>query len=502
LSSASPEGVSGRTAAGATLMIVSRLGTRSIDFATLVILGRLLSPADFGLVAIAMSVMMIVEAVSALPTLQGLMRIPVLNKAHYDTGFTFAILRALALAVTLCALAWPISKLYGDHRLIALLCTLWIAPASRSLGSPVLVEFFRRFDFRPVVAIEITGKLLALVTSVSLAWFTASYWSILAGTIVAPASMTVFTYFVAPYRPRLSFAGWHDLSSFFGWTMASQLVEAANWQMDRLILARFITPTQLGRFSMADTLASIPNQVIITQVTSPLMVAFSHIREDVQRLATAYRNSAVSMVTVGIPLMVGLSMLAEPVVRLVLGRQWLETTEILRWLSLALIPYFFISPMQPLFMAMNRTKIFLQLSSVEFALKFLLTLPAVVGFGITGVIVLRFVMAFVVAVYAMFAVRKLTGLSVIAQLLSPWRPILSAMAMALFIECFRGWLANLNDLLSLALGLAVVVSMAGTLYTGSLFVLWLLAGSPDGLEAKTSALLSKYSRKILEKLGH
>ena len=101
MSSASTEGVSGRTAAGATLMIVSRLGTRSIDFATLVILGRLLSPADFGLVAIAMSVMMIIEAVSELPTLQALMRVPVLSKTHYDTGFSFAILRALGLAVAL-----------------------------------------------------------------------------------------------------------------------------------------------------------------------------------------------------------------------------------------------------------------------------------------------------------------------------------------------------------------------------------------------------------------
>jgi O-antigen/teichoic acid export membrane protein len=477
-------------------MIFSRLATRGIDFATLVILGRLLSPADFGVVAVAMSVMLIVEAVSELPTMQALMRAPALNETHFDTGFTFAILRALALAIILCGLAWPLAKLYRDHRLIGLLCTLWIAPASRSLGSPVFVEFFRSLNFRPVVAIEIAGKALALVASVGLAWCTASYWSILAGTIIAPLSMAVISYFVAPYRPRLSLAGWHEFSSFFGWTMASQLVVAANWQMDRLALARFINAMQLGRFSMADTLANVPNQVIITQVVSPLMVAFSHIRGDAQRLAAAYRTSAVSMVAMGVPVMVGLSMLAEPVVRLVLGAPWLETAAILRWLSIALIPYFFVSPMAPLFMAMNRTRVFLQLSTIEFILKLLLILPAAIYFGIPGVIVLRFVIALVVALCSMLAVSNLIGLPIIAQVASPWRPILSTMAMALLIGCFRGWLASLDRPLSLALGLVVVVSLGGAVYSALVFLLWFFSGCPGGPEEKASALLSKYSNKF------
>ena len=60
---ASPHKVSGRTAAGATVLIASKLVARCLDLATIVVLGRLLSPADFGLVAIAMSVVMVVEAI-------------------------------------------------------------------------------------------------------------------------------------------------------------------------------------------------------------------------------------------------------------------------------------------------------------------------------------------------------------------------------------------------------------------------------------------------------
>ncbi len=502
MSISSSDGVSGRTAAGATLMIASRLITRCIDLATLAVLGRLLSPADFGLVAIAMSVLVIVEGVSELPVLQALVRLPALEKAHYDTGFTLAILRGTGLALTLCALAWPLARLYGDHRLIGLLCTLWIAPAARSLGSPIFAEFFRKLDFRPVLAIDITGKSLAFLASVSLAWWTGSYWSIAAGTIAAPVSMALLSHLVAPYRLRLSLVEWREFASFLGWSTASQQVNAVNFQMDQLTLARFISPLELGRFSMATNLANLPTQVVVAQVVGPLMVAFSLIREDARRLAAAYQSSAVTMVAVGIPAMVGLSMVAEPGVRLILGEQWLQSVDSLRWLSIAAIPYFFVSALGPLSMALNRTKIFLRLSTIEFFIKLPLILFAAIYYGVSGVIVVRLVTALAMMGCSMFAVRELTGLPVGVQLLSPWRPILSGTLMAMSIWPCQNWLAGMQGFLSLTLGLTAMVSLGAAVYFGSLFLLWYLADRPDGFEAKAANLLSIYSNKIMLQLGY
>jgi len=495
-------GVSDRAAAGATLMIAARLITRCIDLATLVVLGRLLSPADFGLVAIAMSVIIIIEGVSDLPVLQALVRLPVLNKAHYDTGFTLGILRGALLALMLCVLAWPLARLYGDDRLIGLFCTLWIAPAGRSLGSPIFAEFHRRLDFRPVLAVDIVGKCLAFVTSVGLAWWTKSYWSIAAGTIMAPVSISIISHLVAPYRPRLTLVEWREFAGFLGWSTASSVVNAVNYQMDQLILARFVSPLQLGRFSMATNLANLPTQVVVGQVAGPLLVAFSIIREDTRRLAAAYQSSAVTMVAIGIPAMVGLSMIAEPGIRLVLGEQWLPAVDSLRWLSIAAIPYFFVSALGPLSMALNRTRIFLRLSSIEFCIKLPLNLFAAIYYGVPGVVAVRLAMALVIAGCSMFAVRELTGLSMRAQLFSPWRPILSGFLMALAIWPLLGWLADMHGALSLTLGLTVVVNLGAAVYFGSLFLLWRLADRPDGFEAKAINLLSASSHKIMLRLSH
>src|SRR2546430_16460442 len=95
---APPHRIGSRTTAGASILIVSRLATRCIDLAALFILGRLLSPADFGIVAIAMSVVMIVEAVMELPVGFALVAFPARTKAHYDTAFTLQLAKGILLA--------------------------------------------------------------------------------------------------------------------------------------------------------------------------------------------------------------------------------------------------------------------------------------------------------------------------------------------------------------------------------------------------------------------
>jgi len=314
--------------------------------------------------------------------------------------------------------------------------------------------------------------------------------------------MALLSHLVAPYRLRLSLVEWREFASFLGWSTASQLVNAVNFQMDQLTLARFISPLELGRFSMATNLANLPTQVVVAQVVGPLMVAFSLIREDARRLAAAYQSSAVTMVAVGIPAMVGLSMVAEPGVRLILGEQWLQSVDSLRWLSIAAIPYFFVSALGPLSMALNRTKIFLRLSTIEFFIKLPLILFAAIYYGVSGVIVVRLVTALAMMGCSMFAVRELTGLPVGVQLLSPWRPILSGTLMAMSIWPCQNWLAGMQGFLSLTLGLTAMVSLGAAVYFGSLFLLWYLADRPDGFEAKAANLLSIYSNKIMLQLGY
>jgi PST family polysaccharide transporter len=136
------------------------------------------------------------------------------------------------------------------------------------------------------------------------------------------------------------------------------------------------------------------------------------------------------------------------------------------------------------------------LSATEFCIKAPLILLGAIYYGIAGVIVVRVAVAVVMAGCSMFAVRGLTGLSVRAQVLAPWRQVLSGAVMALAIWSLQDWVNSRQGTLALALGLAIVVALAAGVYFGSLFLFWRAAGSPGGIEAKAYGLLNKYLNRI------
>jgi O-antigen/teichoic acid export membrane protein len=237
--------------------------------------------------------------------------------------------------------------------------------------------------------------------------------------------------------------------------------------------------------------------VIVFQVLNPLMIAFSLIRNDSRRLAAAYRNSAATVVAVGLPMMVGMSLIAEPLIRLILGAQWLEATPILRLLALAVVPSLLIAPLAPLSMTLGKTSIFLRLSLIEFAVKLPIVLTGALYYGIAGVLAARLITAILVAGCSMFAVRELIGLPIRTQVFGPWRSMLSCVFMALAVVPFHDWLSGTRVYGPLVFGLAAVVGVAALVYASSIFVLWRLAGCPDGFESKVVGFLRNQSERIL-----
>jgi PST family polysaccharide transporter len=179
----SPDGHLGRKAAmGGALVVGARLITRVIDLVAMLVLARILLPTDFGLVAIALSVVSVTEAVLELPINQVLVRLPSITASQYDTAFTLSLLRGGALSLVLIAIAWPFAAFYADARLLPLVGFLSLAPAARGLVSPRLAEYQRGMSFWRDFSMEIGGKLTAFVLGVAIALLTRSYWAMAVST--------------------------------------------------------------------------------------------------------------------------------------------------------------------------------------------------------------------------------------------------------------------------------------------------------------------------------
>jgi O-antigen/teichoic acid export membrane protein len=488
--------VGDKTATSGTWAVGARLVSRIVDLTTMLVLAHILKPRDFGLVAIAMIVIYILEAALELPLSQALVRLPRIRASHYDTAFTLSLIRGVALSVIIALTSWPFAQFYADKRLIPLVCLLSFAPAARGLVSPRLTDYAKNLDFSREFATEFVGKIAAATCAIGVAVVTKSYWSIAAGTIISPVAATITSYLIAPYRPRLSLAELPSFSGFLGWFTAAQVVAAINWQCDRLFLGKLISKAELGLFTTANDTANIPLLTFFGPILRPLLSAFAILRGEPWRLANSYQKSACAIVTVALPVLVGESLLAEPAVRLVFGEKWIGAVPLLRWLALSLIPALFAIPFGPLVMSFNRTQFFLKRNIVELCVKLPLVIVGTIKFGFAGAIFARFISEMVAAFFCMRVVRQLIGISIHRQLLGMWRSFISALTMAIATHWCMPYLIHTDNTLRLAFGTVVTVIVGSIVYMGVLLCLWRSIGSPPGVEAMVIERISGLINRV------
>lgn len=491
-----------KVARGAILLTVTRLLSRSFDLVTLIVLTRVLLPADFGLVAIALSVMQVTEAVLELSTGQAILQFRTVTRRHLDTAFTIALLRGAAIALILCAIALPLALFYDEPRLAALTCAMAIAPAIRGLRSPRLYLLIRHLRFGPEAASEFVGKVVSLAAAVSLALATGSYWAIAAGTIFNPVGSTLCSYLLTRYRPRLSLADWPQFQHFVGWSMASQTVSAFNWQADRFILAKFVSQSTLGIFSTAREFAGLSYKVMFDTMQRPVLSALASANFDTARLRRAYIMLVAALLSVGLPIAVGQALVAPELVRLLLGEKWLMAIPAVQAISLTLLPGIFVNLTISLFYATGQPHLVFRRNLQDFLFRIPATIILAWQWGMTGAVIALVAADLFVATLCLFSAGRIAGVSVIEQLVSPWRGIVSTVAMAATVVALRGAVPPTPGIIGSLEFLALAVSAGGVVYAVSHLALWHLAGRPDGIEEVVLRLLrSKLSSRARPSLA-
>ncbi len=487
-----------RTAFAGGLMVATRLGTRLLDLASLLVLARLLSPADFGLVAIAGGIVAVAEAALELPLNQALLRLETIEPHHHDTAFTLGALRCAVLYGLLLLAMWPLGIWFDDARLLPLVLVLGFGALSRGMVNPRLAEFQKTLSFWRDVSMEVTGKVVGAGIGISLAVLTHSYWSVAVASIAAPTATLIVSYALAPYRPRCSLASVHLFSASLGWLSLAQIISTATWQSERLLLGRFIPVARLGLFTTASDLSLIPFQAVFGPLLRPLLAAFHAVRHDEVRLARSYRMATRAVMALGLPILVGESLLAEPIVRVILGERWLGIAPLLRWLAPSLIPGLFVLPAVSLVTAFGETRDLAARNAIEIAAKLPMLWLAYSAFGLGGVALSRVASEAVAAYFCMRVVRRMVGLPMRRQLSDAWPCLVATAVMALAVLCLRASAALEHAPIA---DLGVSVAGGAMVYFGVLSGLWHLTGRPDGVEAVAAGLLTALRDRAGQGMG-
>jgi len=315
------------------LEILARYG---VQFVVMVVLARLLTPSDFGLIAM----LLVFTTIGALLVDSGFGTALIQKQRTSDDDETTVFLSGIAISAVVGGILWfaapAIATFYSQPILASLTrLSLFVLPLSALAAVPDAL-LTQRLDFRSRANAEIFASLASGVVAVVLAWRGFGVWSLAWQSIVAIGVRAVLLWLYSQWRPRGRFnrGSFRGLFGFGGYIVASNLLETASVRIQSLLIGRLFDPRTLGYYTIAQNTQLAPTSFISGLLNRVGLPVFSTVADQPEKLANALRLSLRVAVFVFVPCMVGIAVVAKPLIVLLYGPRWTPAAPLLSILSL------------------------------------------------------------------------------------------------------------------------------------------------------------------------
>lgn len=332
---AAPRDLKRSAVRGGSLVLIAQGVMFLLTLGATMILARLLTPSDFGLVAMVLAVTAFAAQFKDLGLSQATIQRAAITDAQVSTLFWINAALGLALTLLTAAAAPLLARYYGDSRMIPITLTLAGTFFLSGLGVQHQALLRRRMRFGVLTAIDIASLAAGLIVAVLLAWRGAGWWALVWRQLVATAAATAGVWWACRWRPLAPRrgAGVRPMLAFGGHVTGYSVANYFARNLDRALLGRQVGSSALGLYSKAYQLILLPINMITSPVTAVALPALSRLQHDPPRYRAYYQKGIAPLVTIGMPAVVFLFVTAADTIPLFLGRQWVGAVPIFRLLA-------------------------------------------------------------------------------------------------------------------------------------------------------------------------
>jgi lipopolysaccharide exporter len=472
---------------GSAWMIGLRWAVRLIGVVSTVVLARVLSPDDFGVVAIAMIVVGMFEMLSDTGQGAAIIRHRTPTPKHYDTAWTIYVAVGLALGAAIYLIA-PLTNIYfHDERAVLVMQCLSLRPVLSGLENIGLLDFKRNLQFDSVFSYTLYTKLISFVVTISLALLLHNYWALVAGILCGQVARTVLSFTMHPYRPRLSLAALSEIYSFSVWVFLRSIGTYLQTQVDAIAVGGANGAASMGRYTVAKDLGSSPTEEIVAPMATVLFPVMAKYQHDRVQLRDLYLRVLGWCWIVGLSTAVGVSLVAPDVVPLVLGPKWASIIPLLGWIA-------FEASVAALSLAAYTVLDVRGFPRLGARLQWLRVIILAVAIfpvaywtrDLLNIVIIRLIVTLLLMPAILMVAGRSIGVGLRDHVRAMWRASAASAVMA-------GAVFSLNQMVDVIgpvrLGLDVIVG--ATVYAGVLILLWNVSGRPVSPEQDLLTLLSR-----------
>jgi len=471
-----------KMALGASWMVLFKLCERGLGLLSITILARLLVPEDFGLIAMAMSVIAMLELLRAFSFDLVLIQYQAVERCHYDTVWTFNVLFSSIITAILAALATPTAQFYAEPRLETIMFFLALATLVTGFENIGIVVFRKELQFHKEFLFLVGKKLIGFCVTIPLAIMLRSYWALLLGTIASYLGGVVLSYALQSYRPKFCLSAASELFRFSKWLFINNILFFLRQRSVDFIVGKLAGAHGLGVFSLSYEISNLPTSELVMPINRAVFPGYAKLSPRLEELRESYLQVVSSIALFVMPTGVGLVLTADLVVPILLGAKWMEVVPAIQILALGGVLTALQTNNGNVYLALGRPRLLTALATLSVCIMFPLVIWLTQSYGSMGTVGGLFlsVVAMLPINFSVLSHVLKLRLKQLAGVL--WRPAIATAVMWLAGVELKNSLPQSHELAGQVMCLLLLVLSGVAVYAVVIFSLWRLVGRPTGVE--------------------
>lgn len=367
-----------KTVKGVGWSAIDNVMQMGVTFVVSIVLARLLSPDDYGLIGIISIFTTVCTALIAGGFGTALIRKKNATNDDYNTAFLVNLGMSLLLYAVIFLCAPAIARFFERSELVSLVRVSCISLLIGALAMVQETRLTKRLDFKSLTKITIIASVSSGIVGIVMALLGFGVWSLVAQSLVSQFLRTTLLWVVNHWIPKLQFsvASFKDLFGF-GWKMmVSRLLDSAWKELYQVVVGKFYSPATLGQYTRAKGFSNIFSSNltgIIQRVTYPVL---SEVQDDKERMVAVYRRIIKVTMFVTAVCMFSLGAVSEPLLYCLIGPKWHEASTYLPLICIAGSLYPLHAINLDMLKVQGRSDLFLILEVIK---KIILLVPLFIG---------------------------------------------------------------------------------------------------------------------------
>lgn len=371
---------------GAKWLALGKLGNRFWEFAFGVILARLLTPADFGMIATVAVFTGFVGMFTAGGMGQSLIRAKQADEEDFTAVFTLQLALGILVYAGFFAAAPLVARIFDNPIYTDLVRVMALSFLLRPFQVMRTAWLNRRMDFKSRTKVEVTMGFFTGVSASLMAWMGMGVWSLALSGLLSAVLQNLWLSRLVPLRARLNPSAevMKRHTGFGTKIVANDFLSYLNREGRTLLISKLAGAASLGLFNKAESLARLPNQLLMQPTMEPLFRALGQTQDDLDQARYLYHRAITLLAAYTLPLYAVLWWVAEAFIYVVYGAKWVEAAEPMRILLLMGVALNLLFPSSVLLAAQNRLMLEMRAQAVNLPIA-LLAVYVGLDWGLAGV---------------------------------------------------------------------------------------------------------------------